>query len=102
MAKSSAITKPQSLSADLAGFVGAPEMSRGDVMKKLWDYIKQKNLQNPSNKREILCDETLEKPLGEKQISMFKMTAAISKHIGTAKTATTETTQTPSETPPKE
>jgi upstream activation factor subunit UAF30 len=84
MAKGSAITKPQPLSKELTEFVGKSEMSRGEVMKKIWEYIKEKNLQNPQNKREILCNDKLETLLGEKTINMFKMTAAISKHIGKA------------------
>ena len=81
MARGDAISKPQPLSKELSTFVGQAEMSRGDVMKKVWEYIKSKNLQNPTNKREILCDATLEALLGEKVINMFKMTAALSKHI---------------------
>lgn len=53
--------------------------SRGDITKKLWEYIHEHNLQNPSNKREILCDEVLEKIFKRKKIDMFKMAGAISK-----------------------
>jgi upstream activation factor subunit UAF30 len=81
MAKGSAIMKPVPLSKELAEFVGQAEMGRGDIVKKIWDYIKSKNLQNPDNKREILCDETLKNLFGAKTINMFKIAGAISKHI---------------------
>ena len=34
----------------------------------MWDYIKKNNLQNPSNKREILADDKLEKIFGKKDV----------------------------------
>ena len=34
-------------------------LSRTEVTKRLWAYIKEHNLQNPANKRNILCDDKL-------------------------------------------
>jgi hypothetical protein len=59
-------------------FDGVFEMQRTEVTKKMWVYIKAKNLQNPSNKREILCDEKLEKLFKRKKVDMFKMTKLLS------------------------
>jgi len=71
------------LSAILAALVGSDQLSRGQVTKKVWEYIKENNLQDPSNKRMILPDERLSKVLGTKSpVDMFKMTALINKHIG--------------------
>ena len=53
-------------------------------MKKLWEYIKAKNLQNPANKRNIFADDML-LPLfdGKKEVTMFEMTKLVqSKHVG--------------------
>jgi DNA topoisomerase-1 len=69
------------LSADLAAFTGEKEMTRGDVTKAVWAYIKEKNLQDEKDKRVINPDKKLEKIIGKEPISMFKMTAAISKHM---------------------
>ncbi len=66
----------------LAKVVGATPLSRADVTKKLWDYIKAKNLQDPKNKRMINADEVLKAVFGGKaQVSMFEMTSLVNKHI---------------------
>ena len=48
-------------------------MSRPQVVKQLWVYIKDNNLQNPANKREILCDDNLRPVFNADKIDMFKM-----------------------------
>ena len=77
----SAFMKPMKISAELALVVGAGPMPRSEVVKKLWVYIKEKNLQNPANKRNILADDKL-KPIFEKdEVTMFEMTKLVSKHL---------------------
>lgn len=72
----------QLLSPELATIVGANEMSRGQVMKHVWDYIRAHGLQDSTNKRMINPDAALAKVFGSKDpIDMFKMTAALGKHI---------------------
>ena len=39
------LNKPVKLKADLAAFLGATELPRTEITKKLWDYIKQNGLQ---------------------------------------------------------
>lgn len=51
------------------------------VVKKLWAYIRENNLQDPSNKRKILCDERLKKIFNVNSIDMFQMNKALTKHI---------------------
>lgn len=43
------------------------------VVKKLWDYIKSNNLQNPDNRREILCDDKLRALFNVDKVHMFTM-----------------------------
>ncbi len=77
-----ALLKPMALSADLEAVVGKGPLARGQVMKKLWEYIKGKDLQNPENKREILADDLLKVLFGGKaKVSMFEMTKLVSAHI---------------------
>lgn len=71
-------TKPLQLSESLSEFLGAEFMARTEVVKKLWEYIKLHNLQDPKDKRFILCDATLEKLFKVKRISMFKMQKPLS------------------------
>jgi chromatin remodeling complex protein RSC6 len=77
----SAFAKPLRPSPALAVIVGADPLPRTEVTKKVWDYIKAKNLQNPSNKRNILCDAALKNVMGKDEVTMFEMTALISKQL---------------------
>lgn len=74
-------SKPCALSPQLQKFIGEPEMARTEVVKKIWAYIKEKDLQNPTDKRKIICDEMLHDIFRVKSINMFKMNKALSKHI---------------------
>lgn len=77
-----ALLKPMELSADLEAVVGKGPMSRGEVVKKIWDHIKKNNLQNPENKRNIIADDKLKKVFGGKgEVSMFEMTKLVSAHL---------------------
>ena len=75
------IHKPVQPSADLGAIVGSASLPRSEVVKKVWDYIKKNNLQNPANKREILADAKLEKIFGGKKATMFEMNKHISGHL---------------------
>jgi len=83
MAKAtSAFMKPLAVSSELAAVVGNGPMPRSEVVKKLWVYIKGKNLQDPKNKRNIVADENLKKVFGGKAVvNMFEMTKLVSKHL---------------------
>ena len=74
--------KPLNVSADLAMVVGNGPMPRSEVVKKLWEYIKGKNLQDPKNKRNINADANLKKVFdGKSVVNMFEMTKLVSKHL---------------------
>lgn len=78
----SAFMKPLQVSPELAAVVGAGPMPRSEVVKKLWVYIKGKNLQDPANKRNIVADENLKKVFdGKEVVNMFEMTKLVSKHL---------------------
>ena len=76
-----ALQKPVNLSADLEAVVGKGPMTRAQVTSKVWEYIKGNDLQDSKVKRQINPDAKLGKVIGNDQISMFKMTAAVSKHL---------------------
>lgn len=70
------------LSADLEAVVGAGPMPRSQVVKKLWEYIKKNNLQNPKNKRNILADAKLKAVFGGKgEVTMFEMIKLANEHM---------------------
>ncbi|NGX57160.1 MAG: DNA topoisomerase 1 [Chlamydiae bacterium] len=75
-------TKPLKLSAELAAITGADEMPRGDVLKKVWEYIKANDLQDPKDKRNINPDEKLGKVFGSTdQVHMMKIMGFIQGHL---------------------
>lgn len=80
-----ALIKPCKLSAELTAVVGAGPMPRSQVVKKLWEYIKGKDLQNPKNKRNILADDKLKAIFGGKsEVTMFEMAKLVNNHLSAA------------------
>lgn len=79
---SNALMKPVQPSDVLAAVVGKKAMPRTEVTKKVWEYIKSKNLQNPQNKRMIKADDKLRPVFGGKdEVSMFEMTKLVNEHL---------------------
>jgi upstream activation factor subunit UAF30 len=76
-----ALLKPMQLSPELQAVVGPGPMSRGEVVKKMWDYIKANNLQNSLNKRNIMSDEKLRSIFHKDEVTMFEMTKLLSAHL---------------------
>jgi chromatin remodeling complex protein RSC6 len=77
-----ALLKPVQPDAILAAVVGSTPASRGELTKKLWDYIKKHKLQDEKNKRNINADAALKAVFGGKtQVTMFEMTKLVSAHI---------------------
>ena len=79
--KNSAFMKALTPSPALAAIVGTQPLPRTEVTKRLWDYIKAHNLQNPANKRNILCDAKLKAVMGKDEVTMFEMTGLVGKHL---------------------
>lgn len=83
-AKKKSSMPAQKLSAELAAVVGKPELSRSEVTKELWDYIKAHNLQDPKNRRLIVPDAKLAKVFGNSEpLDMFKLAGVLNKHFVT-------------------
>jgi chromatin remodeling complex protein RSC6 len=69
-------------SGDLGAVVGNNPMPRTEVTKKVWDYIKKNNLQDPNERRTIVADDKLKKVFGGKsRVSMFEMTKHVNNHL---------------------
>ena len=79
--KNNALQKPVQLSPELENVIGKGPMTRAQVTSKVWEYIKAHDLQAADDKRMIDADEKLGAVIGKERISMFKMTAAVSKHL---------------------
>jgi chromatin remodeling complex protein RSC6 len=77
-----ALMKPVQPDAILAAVVGSEPASRGELTKKLWDYIKKNGLQDAAKKTNINADAALKAVFGGKaQVTMFEMTKLVSAHI---------------------
>ena len=60
---------------------GTGPLPRGEVVSKVWEYIKANNLQNPENKREILADDKLQPIFGKPKVTMFEMNKHFAQHL---------------------
>ncbi len=79
--KPNALQQPLQPSPDLAAVIGEGTMPRGEVVSKVWTYIKANKLQNPNDGREIQADAKLQKVLGKKTVTMFEMNKLLSAHL---------------------
>nr|GMC70066.1 upstream activation factor subunit UAF30-like isoform X3 [Ipomoea batatas]GMC74516.1 upstream activation factor subunit UAF30-like isoform X3 [Ipomoea batatas]GMC75515.1 upstream activation factor subunit UAF30-like isoform X3 [Ipomoea batatas]GMC76516.1 upstream activation factor subunit UAF30-like isoform X3 [Ipomoea batatas] len=51
------------------------------IVKQLWAYIRKHNLQDPNNKRKIICNDELRLVFETDCTDMFKMNKLLAKHI---------------------
>lgn len=77
------LTKKWFASPELAEIVGPFPLTRQEIVKVLWSYIKKHNFQDPNNRKII---NTTDKRLnsifdGQNSISMFAMSKYLNKHI---------------------
>jgi upstream activation factor subunit UAF30 len=72
---------PYRLSQELTAVVGTDILPRPQVVKQLWIYIKSHDLQDPADKRRIICDDLLQQVFKKPKISMFAMNAELSRHL---------------------
>ena len=79
--KANGLQQPLTPSDELAAVVGAGPLPRGEVVSKVWEYIKANNLQNPENRREILADDKLRKVFGKDKVTMFEMNKYLAQHL---------------------
>jgi len=76
-----ALQKPLQPSKGLAAVVGSNPLPRPQMVRRVWDYIKQHNLQNPQNRREILADDKLRPIFGKDKVTMFEMNRYLAQHL---------------------
>ena len=75
--------KPVKPDEKLAVIVGNEPLPRTEVTRKVWDYVRSHNLQDPENKTFIRADSQLKEVFGGKdRVSMFEMTRLVFEHVG--------------------
>ncbi|XP_023634012.1 protein TRI1 [Capsella rubella] len=76
------IMKPRPVSPEMQDIVGVPEIPRTQALKRIWAYIKEHDLQDPQNKRDILCDEKLKKIFqGKERVGFLEIAKLIGPHF---------------------
>ena len=84
MPKGSGLTKPLSLSPQLAKLLGTKEdeqLSRPQVVKQVWAYLKEHKLQDPANKQYFSPDKAMEPIFGKEKIKAFGMSKFLKDHL---------------------
>lgn len=80
--RGSGLKKEMKCSEELQAVVKEKKISRGQMMKAVWAYIKRKKIQDKKDKRTILPEGTkLEAVIGKKPINMFKMVKKLNEHL---------------------
>ncbi|MBV7457084.1 DNA topoisomerase III [Acidovorax sp. sif1233] len=69
-------------SAALAAVIGAEPVARPEAVKKMWEYIKANNLQDPKDKRTIVADDKLRVVFGKDSAGMFELAGILGNHLG--------------------
>jgi chromatin remodeling complex protein RSC6 len=66
----------------LAAVVGRDPLPRTEVTKRVWDYIRENNLQDPKDKRTIRADAKLKQVFdGKDSVTMFELTKMVNAHL---------------------
>ncbi|EME80160.1 uncharacterized protein MYCFIDRAFT_56639 [Pseudocercospora fijiensis CIRAD86] len=73
--------KPMNLSAPLSELLGETQLSRPQTVKKIWEYVKERDLQNPKDKRQIMCDEKMQAVFKGESVHMFTMNKLLANHL---------------------
>ncbi len=77
-----AFMRPMQISDALAKVVGSKPLPRTEVTKKIWVYIKENDLQDKVNRRNINADDNLKAVFGgKKKVLMFEMTKLVSENL---------------------
>merc|ERR1712059_85137 len=84
MPKGSGLTKPLTLSPELAELVEAKkgeQLSRPEVVKRIWAYLKKNKLQDPENKQYFVPDDAMKPIFGEEKVRAFGMAKYLKTHL---------------------
>lgn len=79
--KGNGYTRPLKLSPALAELMGCESLPRHEVVKKMWEIIKGRNLYDPKNKQFAICDDDVFKVIGVKRFRTFGMLKYLKDHF---------------------
>ncbi|KAF1945449.1 SWIB-domain-containing protein [Clathrospora elynae] len=73
--------KPMALSPALSELLGETQLSRPQTVKKIWEYVKERDLQDPSDKRQIRCDDAMRAVFKQDRVHMFTMNKILNQNL---------------------
>ncbi|RAR15911.1 secretion pathway protein Sls2/Rcy1 [Stemphylium lycopersici] len=73
--------KPMALSPALSELLGETQLSRPQTVKKIWEYVKARDLQDPSDKRQIRCDDAMRAVFKQDRVHMFTMNKILNQNL---------------------
>ena len=75
--------KLMNLSVPLQALLGETQLSRPQTVKKIWEYVRKEELQDPSDKRQIRCytDDLMQAVFKVEKMSMFAMNRILSSQL---------------------
>ncbi len=77
-----AFMKPVQPDDKLSLVIGSSPLSRSELIKRLWEYIRKHGLQDKQRKTIINADDNLRAVFdGRTQVTMFEMTKLVSAHL---------------------
>ena len=82
--KKTGINMELNVSKKLAAIIGTKsgeKISRPQVVKRLWAYLKEHNLQDPENKQYFTPDATMEPVFGNERMKAFSMSKYLKEHL---------------------
>lgn len=57
------------------------QLSRPQTVKKIWEYVKARELQDPNDKRQIRCDDAMRAVFKQDRVHMFTMNKILNQNL---------------------
>ncbi|KAF2994852.1 hypothetical protein E8E13_003898 [Curvularia kusanoi] len=73
--------KPMALSPALSALLNETQLSRPQTVKKIWEYVKERDLQDPADKRQIRCDDAMRAVFKSDRVHMFTMNKILNQNL---------------------
>lgn len=78
----SGFQKPVRVSEQLASLLGGErEVSRPEIVKRIWNVVRERGLLDARNRQYAVCDQELAQLFGRSRVRMFGMMKLLKRHI---------------------